>query len=159
MRRRKKEVSVITIILTCVFFIFSPSSEENSQTIPSEKRFILIVNLSVLNCPFCVQSLTEFIGTINAFKLESAVLGVLVFSQRENGLRPETQVKIAEKRLRGFILGNEIQFPFFLDRRGVFDSMNPDGTAALILFDRNESVVKRYTFPLTSAQIKEVYRE
>jgi len=159
MRRLKKTVSVIMVILTSLFFIYGGSTQENTQSILSERTFILIVNLSVLNCPLCAQSLTEFIGIINAFKLEDAVLGVLVFSRRENDSNSETQMKIAEKKLRGFIIGNDVQFPFFLDRSGVFNVLNPDATATLILFDREESVVKKYTFPLTSAQIQEIHRD
>ena len=147
------------IILTSLFFIYGGSTQEDTQSILSERTFILIVNLSVLNCPLCAQSLTEFIGIVNAFKLENDVLGVLVFSKRENGSSSETKVKIAEKQLRGFIIGNDIQFPFFLDRSGIFEALNPDATATLILFDREESVVKKYTFPLTRAQMQEIHRD
>ena len=147
------------IILTSLFFIYGGSIQEDTQSILSERTFILIVNLSVLNCPLCAQSLTEFIGIVNAFKLENDVMGVLVFSKRENGSSSETKVKIAEKQLRGFIIGNDIQFPFFLDRSGIFEALNPDATATLILFDREESVVKKYTFPLTRAQMQEIHRD
>ncbi len=152
-------MSVILITLMSLFVIFGGSPQEDVQSILSERTFILVLNLSVLNCPLCAQSLTEFIGMVNAFKLEKTVLGVLVFSQKENGSVSEKKVKIAEKQLRGFIIGNDIQFPFFLDRSGIFEAINPDATATLILFDRNESVVKKYTFPLTRAQMQEIYRD
>lgn len=150
---------MVIIVSISLLFIYGGRTHENTRSVLSEKRFILIVDLSVLNCPLCVQSLTEFIGIVNAFKLENDVLGVLVFSRRENDPNSETHVKIAEKKLRGFIKGNDVQFPFFLDRSGVFNVLNPDATALLILFDREESEIKKYTFPLTSAQIEELYRE
>jgi hypothetical protein len=159
MNRMNKTVSMVIIVSICLLFIYGGRIHENIQPVFSEKRFILIVDLSVLNCPLCVQSFTEFIGVVNAFKLENDVLGVLVFSRRENGSNPETQMKIAEKKLRGFVIGNDVQFPFFLDRSGVFKALNPDAAAILILFDREESEIKKFTFPLTSAQIEELYRE
>lgn len=117
------------------------------------------MNLSALTCPLCAQSLTEFIGMVNALKFEYSVLGILVFNQRESEPDSEKRMKIAEKRLRGFVIGNDIQFPFFLDRGGVFDSLNPDATAVLIVLDGEESVVKKYAFPLTRAQMEELFRE
>lgn len=150
---------MVIIVSISLLFIYGGRTHENTGSVLSEKRFILIVDLSVLNCPLCVQSLTEFIGIVNAFKLENDVLGVLVFSRRENDSNSETQMKIAEKKLRGFIVGNYVQFPFFLDRSGVFNVLNPDATAILILFDREKSEIKKYTFPLTSAQIQEIHRD
>ncbi len=159
MNRTIKTVSMVIIVSISLLFIYGGRAHENAWPVFSEKRFILIVDLNVLNCPLCVQSLTEFIGTINAFKLENDVLGVLVFSRRENDSNSETQMKIAEKKLRGFIKGNDVQFPFFLDRSGIFNVLNPDATALLILFDREESEIKKYTFPLTSAQIQEIHHD
>ncbi len=159
MNRIKKTMSMIIIVSIGLLFIYGGSIHENTRSVFSERRYILIVDLNVLNCPLCVQSLTEFISVVNAFKLENDILGVLVFSRRENDSNSETQMKIAEKKLRGFIIGNDVQFPFFLDRSGVFNVLNPDATALLILFDREESEIKKYTFPLTSAQIQEIYRD
>jgi hypothetical protein len=149
---------MVSIVSIGLFFIYGGMIHKNIGSVLSERKLILVMDLNVLNCPLCVQSLTEFTGLISAFKLENDVLGILVLSRRENDSNSETQMKIAEKKLRGFILGNDVQFPFFLDRGGIFNALNPDSTATLILFDREESEIKEYIFPLTSAQIQKIFR-
>ena len=155
----KKTMSMVIIVSIGLVFIYGGRIHENTWPDVSERKFILVMDLNALNCPLCIQSLTEFIVTINAFKLENDVLGVLVFSKKENDSDSEKQMRIAEKKLRGFIKGNGVQFPFFLDRSGVFSVLKPDATAILILFNREKSEIKKYTFPLTSAQMGELYRE
>ncbi len=152
-------MSLVLVALIIVLSFFGGGSQENLQSVFSEDKFILIVELSALNCPLCLQSLTEFIVMINAFKLEQDVLGVLVMSKEGDDPISEKQMRIAEKKLRGFIKGNAIQFPFFLDKSGVFNVLDQDATALLILFDREESEIKKYTFPLTGAQIQGFLRD
>lgn len=159
MNSSAKAVCFSLVVLIGLLLVYEGGTYEESQSFLSANRFILIVDLGALNCPLCVQSLTEFIGTANAFKLEKDVLGVLVLGREENDSISETKIKIAEKKLRGFIKGNNVQFPFFLDRIGVFNLLKPDATAVLILFDSEESEIRKYTFPLTSAQIQEMIRD
>lgn len=57
---------MVIIVSISLLFIYGGRTHENTQSVLSEKRFILIMDLSVLNCPLCVQSITEFIGIVNA---------------------------------------------------------------------------------------------
>ncbi len=60
--------------------------------------------------------------------------------------------------MRGFISGNNIKFPFILDRDGVFNDMNSEDIT-LILFDIQKKIIKKHKFPLTKEQINEIFKE
>ncbi len=62
--------------------------------------------------------------------------------------------------MRGFISGNNIKFPIILDRDGVFSDLNLDlSDTALILFDIQKKIIKKYKFPLTKEQLNEISRD
>lgn len=156
----KKVILIIIMIFTVLFLITSSNSIEKDRNYISDKRYLLIIDTSFLNCSLCLQSFTKFIETINANGLEESVLGVLIFDTEENELSSERDIQIIEKQLRGFISGNNIKFPIILDRNGVFSNLNLDSSdTALISLDIQKKIVKKYEFPLTKGQLNEISRE
>jgi hypothetical protein len=157
----RKKITLITItILTVLFFITDSNSREKDRNLIPDKEFLLIIDMGFINCSLCLQSFTKFIETINANELEKSVLGILIYYKEENELNAEKNIKIIEKQLRGFISGNNIKFPIILDRNGVFSDLNLDlSDTALILFDIQKKVIKKYKFPLTKEQLNEISRE
>ena len=157
---RKKVILIIITIFTVLFFITYSNSIEKERNHISDKRYLLIIESDFLNCPLCLQPFTKFIETINANALEKSVLGVLIFDKEENELSSERDIQIIEKQLRGFISGNNIKFPIILDRNGVFSNLNLDSSdTALISFDIQKKIVKKYEFPLTKGQLNEISKE
>ncbi len=157
---RKKVILIIITILTVLFFITDSNSKEKGRNLISDKKFLLIIDMGFINCSLCLQSFTKFIETINANGLEKSVLGILIFYKEENELISEKNIQIIEKQLRGFISGNDIKFPIVLDRNGVFNDLNLDSSdTALILFDIQKKVIKKYIFPLTKEQLNEISRD
>ena len=157
---RKKVILIIITILTVLFFIADSNSKEKDRNPILDKKFFLIIDMDFINCSLCLQSFTKFIETINANELEKSVLGILIYYKEENELNAEKNIKIIEKQLRGFISGNNIKFPIILDRNGVFSDLNLDlSDTALILFDIQKKVIKKYKFPLTKEQLNEISRE
>jgi hypothetical protein len=157
---RKKITLIIITILTVLFFITDSNSREKDRNLIPDKEFLLIIDMGFINCSLCLQSFTKFIETINANELEKSVLGILIYYKEENELNAEKNIKIIEKQLRGFISGNNIKFPIILDRNGVFSDLNLDlSDTALILFDIQKKVIKKYKFPLTKEQLNEISRE
>ena len=139
-------------------FVFIPglNSAEPYLDFSDEKRFLLIIDFDFLNCPLCVQSLMEFVQAVNACNLEDSVIGVVAF--HENSSEPDTdrRARIAEKRLKGFIIGHDIRFPVVLDKQGIFRLINPEASATLLVFDNQQKTLKKYAFPLTRAQLDEI---
>jgi hypothetical protein len=160
MALRKKVILTTITILTVLFFITDSNSIEKDRNPTSDKRYLLIIESGFLNCPLCLQSFTKFIEVINANGLEKSVLGVLIFDKEEDELSSERDIQIIEKQLRGFISGNKIRFPIILDRDGVFNDLNLDSSGtALISFDIQKKIVKKYKFPLTKEQLNEISKE
>ncbi|HDZ27242.1 hypothetical protein LCGC14_0793220 [marine sediment metagenome] len=157
---RKKVIIIIITILTVLFFITDSNSNEQDRNPILDKKFFLIIDMDFINCSLCLQSFTKFIETINANELEKSVLGILIFHEDEDELSSEIDIQIIEKQLRGFILGNNIKFPIILDKNGVFSDLDLDlSVTALILFDVQKKVIKKYKFPLTKEQLNEISRE
>ncbi len=157
----RKKVTLITItILTVLFFIADSNAKEKARNFIPDKKFLLIIDMGFINCSLCLQSFTDFIEIINANELEKSVIGVLIFEREENELNAEKNIQIIKKQLRGFISGNNIKFPIILDKNGVFSDLNLDSSdTALILFDIQKKVIKRYEFPLTKGQLNKISRE
>jgi len=137
-------------------FISGLNSAEDCLNFIEEKRFLLIIDFGFLNCPLCIQSLMEFIQVVNACNLEDSVLGVLALERERLDPDSDKRMRIAEKRLKGFIIGHDIRFPVVLDRQGIFRLINPEASATLLVFDTQQKVLKKYTFPLTRAQLDEL---
>lgn len=114
---------------------------------------LFLMDMSFLSCSLCLQSLTEFVGVIHEYGLEDSVFGIMIMDEVQDGADVERNRKIAEKRLKGFVVGNNIPFSFFLDEQGVFRSLNQNASATLIVLDSREKTVARYAFPLTRAQL------
>jgi len=146
--------------LSVLLFITNSSSIEKDRNFISDKRYLLIIDIGFINCSLCLQSFTKFIEVINANGREESVLGVLIFDREEDELNSERDIQIIEKQLRGFISGNNIKFPIILDRDGVFNDLHLDsGDTALISFDIQKKIVKKYEFPLTKGQLNEISKE
>ncbi len=137
-------------------FISGLNSAQDCLNFSREKRFLLIIDFGFLNCPLCIQSLTEFIQMVNACNLEDSILGVLVLDGEKLGPDSDRRIRIAEKRLTGFIIGYDIRFPVVLDRQGIFRLINPEASATLLVFNGLQKTLKKYTFPLTRAQLDEL---
>jgi hypothetical protein len=156
MTPNQKIASVLLAILMNFVCISGLNSAGYHLNFIEEKRFLLIIDFGFLNCPLCVESLTEFIQVVNACNLENSVLGVLILHKCSSEPDSEKRVRIAEKRLKGFIIGHDIRFPVVLDRQGIFRFINPEASATLLVFDAQQQVIKKYTFPLTRAQLDEL---
>ncbi len=157
---RKKIILIIITILTVLFFITDSNSKDKDRNLILDKNFLLIIDMGFINCSLCLQSFTKFIETINANEIEKSVLGILIFHKDEDELSSEIDIQIIEKQLRGFISGNNIKFPIILDKNGVFSDLNLDlSDTALILFDIQKRVIKKYKFPLSNEQLNEISRE
>lgn len=154
---RKKAIFIV-FMLSVIFFINADSNSlENSNNFMPDKRFLLIIDFGFLSCPLCVQSLSEFIDVINSRALEKSIIGVLIFERERNESGFEKYINVMEKRLKGFIIGNDIKFPIILDRNGVFKNFSQNLTT-LILFDNRNKIIKKYNFPLNKVEINEIFQ-
>ena len=128
-----------------------------SQNFPAAKKLIvIIIDIKSFFCPLCLEYFEDFCYTLHSSGQEEFALGILTYKDSEKRGNKERFTKIVEKQLRGFIIGNNIQFPIILDRSFICEGMNIEGDT-VILFDRSRKLFKKYTFPLTSGQMDEIF--
>lgn len=157
-RMLKISVGIFTgIFFTC--FILSPA--ENQEI--SEKKFspegrliLVILDFESLSCSLCLESFKAFCETLESYSAENFALGILIFKALIGEEDTEKFEKIIEKQLRGFMVGNNIQFPILLDKLHVFQALGLNDTG-IILFDFSRNLLKKYTFPLSQKQLDEIF--
>lgn len=154
---RKRVFAVWMVALTVLVLPrFGLKTGFDGQDSVPKTKLLLLVDMSFLSCSLCLQSLTEFFGVIHECGLEDSVFGIMIMNEVQDGPDVEKRRKIAGKRLKGFVIGNNIPFSFFLDEQGVFRSLNQNASATLIVLDSQKTTVARYNFPLTRAQLRAI---
>jgi hypothetical protein len=150
----KKALSLLTMTFAVLCFTrIGMDVRANRQDSVPMTKLLLLTDFSSLSCPLCLQSFMEFVNVIHANKLEDSVLGVMVMDPKKEESDGERHRKIAEKRLKGFISGNNIQFPFLLDEERVFRPLNQDASATLVVLNTQKKTVEKYEFPLNKSQL------
>ena len=75
---------------------------------------------------------------------------------KDRGVEGDRAVRIAEKKLKGFIRANRIPFPISVDRLGIFAAWKERGSGVLLLDGKRKSC-QWYDFPLTGEQFEEIF--
>jgi len=134
------------------------AEERYLQTLSREGRLILVVfEFESLSCPLCLDSFKNFCEALQSKGQENSALGVLTYRIQESEKAIDVYTKIIEKKLRGFIIGNNIEFPIILDKFHIFNGTNLKGTG-VILIDASKGILKRYALPLTKKQLDEIFK-
>lgn len=123
---------------------------------PNDERQLLLFILDFRDFS-CMTCLDSFLGLyrILPFRLKKTkTWGVLVVKKSEG--EENRLVKIAEKKLKGFIQANQITIPFLVDRSRIFGEWTEKGSCVL-LFDGAKRILYRYEFPLTGEQFEEIF--
>lgn len=160
--RLEKKIQFIFpgILLTLIFTVLSFGERPQEESIPQiflggGRLILIIIDLESFFCPLCLESFKAFSDALLSNGQEHLALGVLTFQNPSADENIENQTKIVERKLRGFIAGNNIKFPILLDKLHVFDGMRLKDSD-IILFDITRSLVKKYKFPLTKKQFDEI---
>jgi len=123
---------------------------------PDDARMLLlfVFDFQDFSCMTCLDS---FLGLYQKLPLRfrtAHVWGVLTIKRTEG--EEDRQIRIAEKKLRGFIEANQITSPFLVDRSRVFGELTETGSSVL-LFDKKRKVILRFEFPLTGEQFEKIF--
>jgi hypothetical protein len=131
--------------------------ERYLQTISGQGRLILVIfDFESLSCPLRLDSFKNFCEALQSKGQENSAVGILTYKNPEGEKALDNYTKIIEKKLRGFIIGNNIEFPILLDKFHIFEGMNLK-EAAIFLFDFSKGILKKYTLPLTKKQLEEIF--
>lgn len=137
---------------------FANSQTDSEIRLSSHSWLIFIMDFSILMCPPCLDSFLNFYHELAGWTEEGIVRGILVLDKLElekDTLEKELLFKVAEKKVRGFAIANNIRCPILIDSSALFRDF-ANGRTALILFDRIRNRVRKYNLPLRPGQKREI---
>ncbi|MGB8952509.1 MAG: hypothetical protein WCC06_07570 [Candidatus Aminicenantales bacterium] len=142
-----------------VFFFLSSSAIGQKGQVASpavEKKFcFILIDYDSLFCSPCLDLFLRFCNAIPVSVQESAVRGVVVYSDQSQQENSDIRERIMSKKIEGFIRANHIKFPVVVDHSHVFSPLKGGGTTAF-LFDLERKVVNKYGFPLKPKELEEI---
>lgn len=128
-----------------------PSQKQNFE----RKSILIIMEPKIFFCPFCLEPVIRLIDSFQISGQDCVITGVFLWKNFEDNQDPSKSERIIEKKIEGFMEGNEIPFPFILDKNHVFDGLNIEAPA-VILLDPSTNQMQKYTFPLSQSQLREI---
>ncbi len=119
------------------------------EAIREQKRrpiaIIYIIEYTDILCSPCGESFLDFCSSLPLEFQKENTWGIVVF---EPGSQTNLGQKILAKKVRGFMNGNQLHFPVFIDSSHIFKTLRTQATH-LYLLDSTFLTVKKYVFPLT----------
>ncbi len=114
----------------------------------SSMVLIYIIEFRDILCTPCSESFLDFSLSLPLEFQKENTWGIVVF---ETGHQTNLGEKIIAKKVRGFMNGNQLHFPVFIDFFHIFKTLRTQATQ-LLLLDSTSLTVKKYDFPLTAKQ-------
>lgn len=124
------------------------------RALEEKKSILIILEPEIFFCPLCLEPVIHFVEKLRVHGRDCLVTGVFIW-RREGREKSQKSMKIIEKKIKGFVEGNEIRFPIILDKYHVFDGLNIE-TPVIILLDRSQNEIHKYTLPLSQKQLGEI---
>ncbi len=109
---------------------------------------IYIIEFRDILCSPCSESFLDFCLSLPVEFQKENTWGIVVFDQ---GAQTSLGEKILAKKVRGFMNGNQIHFPVFIDFLHIFKTLRTQATQ-IVLLDSTSFSVKKYDFPLAAKQ-------
>lgn len=168
--KKRKERACVLLVVGVVFSIFLKSAWAGGdvrgrflfqrtlqgEDLADRPLLLFIIDFGMLMCPSCLDFFLGFYQEFSGLIEDGMAWGILILDKpSEENDKMSLSITIAEKKLRGFRQANDITFPILIDPFAVFAGLTHEGTA-LVLFDRSSSIVRRYNFPLTPSEKKEL---
>lgn len=106
---------------------FSTSFQHVSET-SLPKTYIFIFDINTITCPLCLDSISNLLDVLKN-KPPEDIIGIVVCN--DISLNSGRSRRIVKKQIKGFKIGNKIQFPLYIDYDGKFNCLN--GRKALLV--------------------------
>lgn len=110
----------------------------------SPRFLVLVIDFEYLTCTLCLDPVYKFLDFIRAQNLPH-ISGIITLDAGR--IDSFDQKKAVIRQVQGFIRGNRIRFPIYLDSLGILASRFHQG-AVLLCYDDAGTSVKRYRIPL-----------
>jgi len=156
--RTRKKVHCLIVFILCLLnmgntFVCEPDQSGSLWGIrKSHLALICIIEFRDILCSPCSESFLDFCLSLPPEFQRENTWGIVVFDSVSQTNLGEKKKK---KKVRGFISGNELHFPLFIDFSYIFQSLRTQ-TTQLILMNSSSLTIKRYAFPLTEKHKNEI---
>ena len=165
LRESAATFSFLLIAAGVILLLLSSSAREGcnrSQGFPPENHsppplLLVILDFNSFSCLTCLDSFLDFHRRLSGTEDERLLWGILVFDAGREKQSGPRFIQILEKKLNGFVQGNRLRFPIIIDRDHLFSSLAEEGSAVLV-FDPNQRMMRKFAFPLRSHQIQDILR-
>jgi len=144
----------VTIILLCLLnlgntFVFKSIHPDYVWSIgKSPVVLIYIIEYRDILCSPCSESFLDFCLFLPVEFQKENTWGIVVF---DKGSQTNLGEKILAKKVRGFMNGNRLHFPVFIDFLHIFNTLRTQASQ-IVLLDSTSLSIKKYDFPLAVKQ-------
>ncbi|MCJ7578950.1 MAG: hypothetical protein MUP98_00265 [Candidatus Aminicenantes bacterium] len=154
----QKKTNGLIVLLLCLLnigntFVCPPAQMQSLWG--SEKSpvaLIYIIEFRDILCSPCSESFLDFCLSLPPEFQRENTWGIVVF---EPASQINLEEKIITKKVRGFMNGNRLQFPVFIDFLQIFKTLRNQATQ-LLLLDSSTLKVNKYDFPLAEKDKNEI---
>jgi len=134
----------------------SPSLRPRQMvTLQNKNLLLILLDFDDFMCMNCLDSFLSFYRSIPPPILEENAWAVLVIDPGNTEKQAQTTLKIAQKKLRGFVKTHRIPFPIIIDAHNTFKPLAKNGTSVYV-FDHRMRSVSLWTFPLSRSETDEI---
>lgn len=141
-----------SILVICMFIIITvlPLISDNG---PGTIRMVFVIDFDDFMCFSCLESFLQFCQSLPPEFRARHCIGVLTLpAGRESA---PAMIQIMRKKLRGFIKGNNIDFPVVVDQQHYFAELSRYGSCLLVLW-AHELSMDVHPFPLSGETAAEI---
>lgn len=124
----------------------------NSYNSSNQLNLLLFVNFADFYCPHCIDDFLMFSNSLNEI-LYTIYIPVIVILRRNEFQSEELQIHM----MNGWIRGNDINFPFYLDTWDIFKQAQIEKTSVLLIDQLGGKLIYQ-TFPMGWKKRNEIIR-
>jgi len=134
-----------------------PHQDNRENGMDNQILVLLFLDFADFNCPLCLDSFLDFCRMLPPHNHGVSIWGIVVNSEDIENSPDAYSVQILGKKIRGFTIANNLDFPLILDRSHIITKLINKGSQAILL-NPNGRIFERYTFPLDPQSIQKIHQ-
>jgi hypothetical protein len=136
--------------------VLTVSNDTGVQNNDTHNIVMLFLDRSDFSCQFCLNSFLQLCDTLQTENFNKIIIrGILDGSEINDDEEKLKRDRILKKQIRGFVKGNNIHFPFYIDSSHVFRKIKDKDTAVIVL-NNSLGVIRQWPSPLSYNDICDI---
>jgi len=137
----KKSLALIfsaSFIFCPLFSVDFPDCSYSEAKVDSS--YIFLIDFSTMICPICLNSIEGILENLKT-KNQNKIIGIVVSDKSIP--QSERNLRIINRQIKGFKIGNSFSFPIYIDFNGHFSSLAGNGAFLIELNNKTIIVIKK----------------